>query len=627
MDNKDYYTQGLIGGGEESYIDELEGIVNNEPKKNKYEVVKFHKLNMFPYFLVGKVVSKFDFDGTNKYLNGVGILVGPDIVLTVAHNLCHMTSKDKILITKKVCFFAAANGDFNLFDPVKSVNTYIPDAYIESLKTENRDEQLHNDWGLIFLSTPIGDHITQILDIDKHNNYIKLVDQFYNFFVNNEGFNLTGLTKLTQSDKISIVGYTEYKETYKNNSAYKYIKNFTNNEEDTNKILKDIVEGDTMKDKKININININTDKSEGMLTKGGREMKANGTDYIVLGKEEFNKDFDTNDIEKLIMCESKGNIIGMTGENMELDLKAIRYKISTYKGQSGSPIFIRSRIITEKDPNMKNKPQYIYKFIGLHSRRGPSSEFYESEKLNNLTENLMTGNLGNAANFIKVKPQNKNSELETAMAENDIVKQNGICEYNMALSIMGDTIKTIKDIITKENSLPKYQQLSDVKSDFVMIKIMLNGEQKLNGLFKRNISMASLFNFGSKIFNVPKEFILLKDIAYNNDIAAIHNFNFDSGKRLTEILKDEECSSKSFELMLNIKKYGEIMSNNILQKFLENYDLEEKQLRTDFNKYTKALFHSIFAEIHSFETVHPTYGKLFKKIRKTILAKLNILS
>jgi V8-like Glu-specific endopeptidase len=622
MENKEYFNQGLIGGGEESYIDELEGIVNNEPKKNKYEVVKFHKLNIFPYFLVGKVVSKFDFDGTNKYLNGVGILVGPDIVLTVAHNLCHMTAKDKIMITKKVCFFAASNGDFNLFEPVKSVNTYIPESYIESLKRDNRDEQLHNDWGLIFLSSPIGDHITQILDIDKNNSYIKIIDKFYSFFINNEGLNLSGLSRITQSDKISIVGYTEYKENYKNNSAYKYIKNFANSEEDTNKILKDIVEGENIKDKKININININTDKNEARFYPKNSEMKANGTDYIVLGKEEFNKDFDNNDIEKLIMCESKGNIIGLTGGNdVELDINAIKYKISTYKGQSGSPIFIRSRLITEKDPNMKNKPTYIYKFIGLHSRRGPSVEFYESERLNNLTENLMTTNFNNNILIKAAKP--KISELES---DNDIVKQNGICEYNMALTIMGDTIKTIKDIITKEAAIHKPQL--ELKSDFIMIKIMLNGEQKLSGLFKRNIPMSFLFNFGSKIFNVPKEFILLRDANNNNDnIAMIHNFNFDSNKKLSEILKDDECSSKSFELMLNIKKYGEITSNNILQKFLENYDLEEKQLKADFNKYTKALFHSIFSEIHSFELIHPTYGKLFKKIRKTILVKLNIQS
>ncbi len=87
-----------------------------------------------------------------------------------------------------------------------------------------------------------------------------------------------------------------------------------------------------------------------------------------------------------------------------------------------------------------------------------------------------------------------------------------------------------------------------------------------------------------------------------------------------------ENCQTMKFELMLNIKKYGEIMSNKIIQKFLENYDLEESQLKKDFEKkYMKPLFHSIFAEISSFENTNPTYGKLFKKIRKTILKKLDI--
>ena len=98
-------------------VDELEGIINNEPAKNKYETVKFHKLNTFPYFLIGKVVSKFDFDGVNKYLNGVGMLIGPDVLLTVAHNLCHMvhnpiTKTNKILHTKKVCFFCCGQWRF-----------------------------------------------------------------------------------------------------------------------------------------------------------------------------------------------------------------------------------------------------------------------------------------------------------------------------------------------------------------------------------------------------------------------------------------------------------------------------------------------------------------------------------
>ena len=84
-------------------------------------------------------------------------------------------------------------------------------------------------------------------------------------------------------------------------------------------------------------------------------------------------------------------------------------------------------------------------------------------------------------------------------------------------------------------------------------------------------------------------------------------------------------CISIAFELNLNIKKYGEAIAEKILQKFLENYDLEEAQLKKDFKKYIKALFHSIFREISKFESIPLTYGKLFKKVRKIILKKLEL--
>jgi len=162
-------------------------------------------------------------------------------------------------------------------------------------------------------------------------------------------------------------------------------------------------------------------------------------------------------------------------------------------------------------------------------------------------------------------------------------------------------------------------------KSEFIMTKLFLNEQLKLSGLFRKHVPLSVLFSFGSRIFNVPKEYILLKEIS-NSDFPLIQNFNFDQNKKLFEILGEEESPNISFELMLNIKKYGEVMSNNILQKFLENYDLEENQLKKDLEKkYLKALFHTIFAEINSFDNVHPTYGKLFKKIRKTILLKIGI--
>ena len=51
--------------------------------------------------------------------------------------------------------------------------------------------------------------------------------------------------------------------------------------------------------------------------------------------------------------------------------------------------------------------------------------------------------------------------------------------------------------------------------------------------------------------------------------------------------------------------------------KYKDSEDFEKK--------YMKPLFHSIFAEISPFENIQPTYGKLFKKIRKMILNKLQL--
>lgn len=86
-----------------------------------------------------------------------------------------------------------------------------------------------------------------------------------------------------------------------------------------------------------------------------------------------------------------------------------------------------------------------------------------------------------------------------------------------------------------------------------------------------------------------------------------------------------ENCSSVSYEVKLNITKYGEVLANNIYGKFLETNDIEEKNLKKHMKKYIKPLFHMIFKEINEFENMPLTYGKLFKKVRKIILSKLEI--
>ena len=49
---------------EKNYEEVLDGIIKNEPVKNKYLPVGYHKMNTFPYFLIGKIVSKYEIEET-----------------------------------------------------------------------------------------------------------------------------------------------------------------------------------------------------------------------------------------------------------------------------------------------------------------------------------------------------------------------------------------------------------------------------------------------------------------------------------------------------------------------------------------------------------------------------------
>ena len=627
---------------------DLEGIIQKEPQINKYETVGYHKMNQFPYYLIGKVVSKFEIDGINKFLNGVGILIGPNIVLTVAHNLCHLNQNGKILHTKKVVFFSCSNGDFNLFDPVKSLKSFVPENYVEALIKEDKDNELLNDWGLIYLNYPIGNSIVKLLDIENTNELKITNNCFYHYFTNNEELKLDKIVKTVNSEKISIIGFTEFKDKYKNNSAYKFLNNFikkNKNEKMENSF--DEINTNISPNKNISNEENIKEDFTEGLITtsryyhgnnNSNNKLSLNGIDYIVLNDKDLNKEFDINDADKQIMSESKGKLVIEDNENKN----NLRYKISTYKGQSGSPIFLRYKRISNI-----TKGEYVYQFLGLHSRRGPLKNFYESEKMSELTENLLTSEIQGIENInIPIKNNNINKvSYEDNFDDNpkinninlndnkkncnEIIILNGSCDYNCAVSILNSTIPKIVSLI--EQNIKDIKILEDsisqkiIKSEFIYTKLLLNDEVKLTGLFKSYVPLSVLFSFGSKIFKVPKEYILLEDIA-NPLGLSIQNFNYDQNKKLCEAMEDPDNSSSiTFELNLNIKKYGEFLANNILEKYLENYDLEENQLKKDFKKHMKGLFHIIFREINKFENIPLTYGKLFKKIRKMILNKLGL--
>ncbi len=677
-------------------FDDLEALITDEPTNTKYETVKYHRLNIFPYFLVGKIISKFEIGSHTLFLNGVGILIGPEIVLTVAHILLHESEKEgEYVEPKKVYFFPVANGDFNPFEDIKSLKVVVNSDYILALKNDDKLSQLSNDWGLIYLNSSVGSQITALFAVEEEyeTDLMLSEDRLYNYFCKNENMEINN--DLLGMEKLSIIGYTEFKTNYLESAHYRFKHNFFTASDGDITNVKESTEIKPVKrnsDKKIKININVNTSNSnemsggdimtEGLATKSRNFVEtpdrikrvkskylklnpSNGSDFIVFGKEEFNKNFDKTDADKLIMSESKGTLI----ENEE---KCIKYIISTYKGQSGSPVFMRVKsrnfssnsfdsTIEDHFSEDERKHVFTYSFIGLHSRRGtlenkkvkfrhPGSTI-ETKKSNEscftcktfktvssndessletkriLQKNGQVHNLEdkNEKEMIKKINIESTKEMIKEIKDDEISKTHGFSDYNAALNLIGNATKEIIKVIREQNAIltkqKKHRNFMTPESDFISVKITLAEDEKLCGLFKKSTHLNILFEFGAAVLNIPKDYILLKERLNQNLSDIIQNYNYDMNKQINDLLENEDSINLEFELMLNIKKYGEMIAKKLYDKFLSSYFVEKDEFKRLFEKkYSKKYFQLVFLEISMFENIYPLYGLLFNKIKQVIM-------
>jgi len=388
----------------------------------------------------------------------------------------------------------------------------------------------------------------------------------------------------SKSHKVSILGYTVYRTKGTDNKDYKFKDHFLNIKTSEKSIRDSVNVQMSIKElKKDNLIGDITL--SPYLVDLDNTIEPQLGHDYIVFDNKAYIKKFNEFDKDKLIMSESKGELDEKHDNN-----KSFKYQISTYKGQSGSPIFLRSLKVNNNINNNNSsycyEDEYDYRLIGLHSR---SDRYYYSEFSNSPQKNYCGG------------------------------------YSKLALSICGETINKIEHVVralVSENT--SISIINENRNDFVNMKIYLNEEVKLCGLLRKNIPLWLVFNFGSSILNINNEFILLKEMHTN---AVIQNYNYDSFKLLQNIMVDNNCFYLNFELLINIKLYGEVMAKKVILKFLENYDLEEKQLKklSTSNKLIKKLFSNVFSELSMFSSMRSLYGRLFKKIKHLILKKLEI--
>jgi len=209
----------------------LEAILVKEPHDNSYEVIEPYKTFKYPFCFVGLVKCKFFFEGKIYEGEGVGTLIGPQIVFTSAHNLMFNVEK-RVVSAYSVEFIPCLNGSFKVFENVKSTHQVIPEKFKAAKKKGNFEEMVQNDYCLVLLDRNFGDELVKYLDLDENNINLDLEvkDHFYSFFENNQNIHNLNMKKSSlnnlQYTKVSMISYTKYNERSLKLPSFIYRKAF-----------------------------------------------------------------------------------------------------------------------------------------------------------------------------------------------------------------------------------------------------------------------------------------------------------------------------------------------------------------------------------------------------------------
>ncbi len=203
-----------------------------------------------------------------------------------------------------------------------------------------------------------------------------------------------------------------------------------------------------------------------------------------------------------------------------------------------------------------------------------------------------------------------------------NLIMKNGICNYNVALNILGDTSKNIMDVIINNKDIPTRDK-PIMNSEFVLVKLFDKENMALKGLFKNQLNMEVLFQVASDYKKLPIEFIRFKQCSDQFSKNYL-TFNHDREKFLNKMIENEEENSElEFSININKNTYSKFIAENIYNKFSENFNMDKVKL--DFKKYSKHLFDTIFTELKGYNPNTSFYGKFFKLIRDYLLKKIGV--
>lgn len=328
---------------ENSDWDFFEAEVYKESLLNEYSIVDPLAMGDFPGSLLCYIESAFK--GIPGRQSGVAFFINERTLLTAGHNLYIIAlNQDRKACVQKaeyVSVHAGLNGFIKKLEVSVSRTFYIKQDL--SLLDEHAVGKVENDWGIIFLDSAIGNYLCGLPTYSGYSD--RLYDYFIEFlYLNNKDY---------LRNQISMLSYTtDEKSEIKYRKA---IKKFVT----LNKSYQSLV--DCREKKQSNKSIfsysNDLEAQSNGNQASFSITKEPNHLLYVLkalkLGKSNT----------EVFFTDSRYIMTEVSSENsLKLKERSLFYSFSTFQGQSGSPIFLRS--------SRGNST-----LIGLHSRRGSAPD------------------------------------------------------------------------------------------------------------------------------------------------------------------------------------------------------------------------------------------------------------
>ena len=630
----------LISNKNKLNNDILEAILVKEPHDNKYEIIEPFNTLKYPYCFVGIVKCKLHHFGKIYSGEGVGTLIGPKTVLTSAHNLI-FNIDEKLINASEVDFIPCQNGSLKIFENVKSSHQVIPDKFKNAKKKGNFDEMIENDYCLLLLDRNFGDELVKYLDTEKNilNLDLKVNDNFYSFFENNQNITNNYKRKPERNNleltKISMISYTHYTKNYLKVPSFIYKRSFLK--------LNSKYELD-FRNPLNNISLNNISLEYESEISKKIESLKELNQHDDNLNYYMFDKNFGKHFYQEgdNVICEAMGRL-GMTCLNDDSD--ELKYFITTYKGQSGSPIFIRRK--NKKSSFIKNlthpkfssdsQDEYDYFLIGIHSRsseevikkdyddcsfylKGNSIEKSIGDLSTTLSASNLSSNLVNESINLKTKV--------TSSFDKDFLTKTNYANYNIGLKISKKVVNSIKQSLSKKvedvsfimSSMTSFQNYLQFNPKYYPVSLCISGEKIVRGAFNEKVQLDVLFKIAEKVYEIDKNYLcfgfLNEFINYNernikNTIGDLVNCFKGNEKEIT------------LEIEVDFQNLGADIGRNLLMKIKDSgIKLEiEKDRNIILIKY---IFESIKFLQGKFINI---YGMTFDAVKSHLFKEFNFIN